>query len=68
MGGAIVKIRATNEHNWVLVEIINQTSRKSLMLHVADNYKREGDKIIPLSTIGQRIIFKMKVDTNKFYK
>ena len=38
------------------------------MLHVADDYKREGDKIIPLSTIGQRIIFKMKVDTNKFYK
>ncbi|MDD6357780.1 MAG: hypothetical protein PUG15_06780, partial [Bacteroidales bacterium] len=68
IGGAIARIRATEEPNWVIVEVINYTSRKSLMFHIANNYEREKGKIVPLSTIGQRIIFKMKIDTNKFYK
>jgi len=68
IGGAIARIRATEEPNWVIVEVINNTSRKSLMFHIANNYEREKGKIVPLSTIGQRIIFKMKIDTNKFYK
>lgn len=68
IGGANVKIIATKDKEWVLVEIENRTSRKSLMLHIGSNYERINGIKTPLSTIKQRLIFKMRIDTNKFYK
>ncbi|MDD3014656.1 MAG: hypothetical protein PHC34_13225 [Candidatus Gastranaerophilales bacterium] len=54
IGGAIVKIRMQNDN--VEGQVINLTSRESLLLHVAGNYNRsDGNR--PLSTIYQLINF-----------
>jgi len=67
IGGASAEITATNNPDWVKVSVVNPTSRKSLMLHATESYNREYGKIIPLSTIWQKIVFQMKIDPSKFY-
>jgi len=52
VGGAIAKVRI--QDNNLMIQIYNETSRSSLMLHIGENYDRkDGNK--PLSTIKQYI-------------
>ena len=70
VGGATAKITPAKEDGYVIVDIYNETSRGSLMLHAAENYKRgddaAGTKDKNLSTIKQHFTFKMKVDKSTF--
>lgn len=53
----------SNDPGWIIVEMINPTSRNSLLLHFGDNYKRDGSgDNKPLSTIEQVFRFKLKVN------
>lgn len=52
VGGAVAKVRIQDRN--LMIQIYNETSRSSLMLHIAKNYDRKnGNK--PLSTIKQYI-------------
>lgn len=62
IGGASTVYQPTNDYGWISVTISNSTSRSSLMLHVGDNYPRNGNgPHKPLSTISQTFTFRMKV-------
>jgi hypothetical protein len=68
IGGSTAFISTTDKEGSVLVEITNKTSRNSLMLHMVNNYDRVDGKIIPLSTITQKIIFNLSIDESKIIR
>lgn len=67
IGGAGIHYMSSSEDGWVGVSITNYTSRKSLLLHVADNYSRNASINQPLSTTQQNFTFKIKIDKIKFH-
>ncbi len=61
-GGTKTTYYPSNEPGWIIVEMRNPTSRYSLLLHIGDEYKRDGSgNNKPLSTIEQVFKFKLKV-------
>ena len=71
VAGAIIRsCPSTAPGNYIEVEILNQTSRRSVMLHLGDNYKRHNLPIgeRSLSTIHQRFRFRLSIDPNRFPK
>ncbi|WP_435253918.1 hypothetical protein [Tenacibaculum sp. A30] len=62
IGGASVKYSPSSDPDWIIVELSNGTSRNSLLLHIGENYDRDGSgNNKPLSTIKQYFKFKLKV-------
>jgi len=64
VGGTSTKYYPSNEPGWIIVEMTNPTSRNSLLLHIGDEYKRDGTNSgdnKPLSTINQIFRFKLKI-------
>ncbi|RNL83710.1 hypothetical protein ED312_14595 [Sinomicrobium pectinilyticum] len=62
IGGASIDYTPSDEEGWINVELTNPTSRNSLLLHIAESYKRTGNgKNKPLSTITQTFKFKLKI-------
>lgn len=62
IGGTSTKYYPSNEEGWIIVEMKNSTSRNSLLLHIGDDYERNGTAVNkPLSTIKQTFKFKLKV-------
>jgi len=62
IGGASAKYFPSTDPGWIIVELSNGTSRNSLLLHVGNEYKRDGTGINrPLSTIKQVFRFKLKI-------
>jgi len=58
VGGAIAKVKIQNKN--LMIQIYNETSRNSLMLHIGKNYdRRNGNK--PLSTIKQYVNAKYRI-------
>ncbi len=65
VGGANIKYLRSSESGYVIVELTNPTSRNSLLLHIGDNYERDGSNSgnnRPLSTIIQTFRFKLKIN------
>ena len=59
VGGAIATVNIKNQN--INIQIYNATSRRSLMLHMAENYeRRNGNR--PLSTIKQYIYARYKIN------
>ena len=68
IGGAVIRYMPASEDGWVEVSVTNYTSRKSLLLHVGENYSRSATQPNrPLSTIQQNFKFNIKIDKAKFY-
>ncbi|WOC51760.1 hypothetical protein BPO_1113 [Bergeyella porcorum] len=62
VGGANIEFYPDNDYGWINVIIWNPMSRNSFLLHQADSYQRDGSgNNLPLSTIRQNFIFKLKV-------
>jgi hypothetical protein len=61
VGGSRVEYRASSQNGYIDVKLINPTSRKSLLLHIGDNYDRHPQETIPLSTIEQYFYIKLKI-------
>lgn len=62
VGGTRAKYYPSSDPGWIIVELTNETSRNSLLLHVGANYDRNGTGINrPLSTIKQIFRFKLKI-------
>lgn len=62
IGGANTKYYPSNDPGFVIVELTNDTSRNSLLLHVGDEYRRDGTGINrSLSTITQIFRYKLKI-------
>ncbi|MDG2194103.1 MAG: hypothetical protein P8K77_04495 [Polaribacter sp.] len=62
IGGASAKYYPSTDPGWIIVELSNGTSRNSLLLHVGNEYKRDGTGVNkPLSTIKQVFRFKLKI-------
>lgn len=62
VGGTRAKYYPSSDPCWIIVELTNETSRNSLLLHVGDNYDRNGTGINrSLSTIKQIFRFKLKI-------
>jgi hypothetical protein len=65
VGGANLKYFPAIENGYIIVELMNPTSRNSLLLHIGDNYERDGSNSgnnRPLSTIRQKFRFKLKIN------
>ncbi len=62
IGGANTKYYPSSDTGFIIVELTNSTSRNSLLLHVGNEYKRDGTGFNrPLSTIKQTFKFKLKI-------
>lgn len=62
IGGASAKYSPSSDPDWIIVELSNGTSRNSLLLHIGENYDRDGSgNNKPISTIKQHFKFKLKV-------
>ena len=62
IGGASTKYSPSADPGFIIVELTNNTSRKSLLLHVGNNYERDGTGVNKgLSTIKQIFRFKLKI-------
>jgi hypothetical protein len=62
IGAASAKYYPSTDPGCIIVELTNGTSRKSLLLHVGNSYKRDGTGINrSLSTIYQTFRFKLKI-------
>jgi hypothetical protein len=61
VGGSSVQYRPSSQIGYIDVLLINPTSRKSLLLHIGDNYDRHPQETIPLSTIKQYFYITIKI-------
>lgn len=64
MGGAFSDVEIQDKN--LIIQIYNETSRSSLMLHIGSNYDRvpNSEEQKPLSTIKQYIKASFKLETN----
>lgn len=61
VGGTRIEYRPSSLAGHIDLKIINPTSRKSLLLHQGDNYKRADYGSVPLSTIEQHFFITIRV-------
>ncbi len=62
IGGASTNYYPSSDPGFIIVELANDTSRKSLLLHVGNSYDRDGTgNNRPLSTIKQIFRFKLQI-------
>ena len=68
VGGASVSVTPSTKNGYADIVITNPTSRSSLLLHLADNYKRNNKGNVPLTSITQKIHFELKIEDSMFKK
>ncbi|MGN6568378.1 MAG: RHS repeat-associated core domain-containing protein, partial [Flavipsychrobacter sp.] len=69
IGGASISVKPGQKDGTIIVTVSNDTSRRSLLVHLGENYKRTGndnEQQKPLSTIKQELRFQITIDPSKF--